>query len=102
MSMKIQNTQGTCVIDESNSMNLDARILGVIAHDLTNANPSASERLNDSSFGKANLSSPARLFAVGDVGMTDLAKYDNGEVFQYLFKDKNQDSDGKNGTDITP
>jgi hypothetical protein len=62
MSMKVQNTQGVLVFDESQAMNLDARISGVIAHDLTNANPSASERLKDASFGKVNPATPARLF----------------------------------------
>lgn len=97
MSMKVKNTNGTLVIDENQGLNLDARITGIIAHDLTHANPNAKQRTENSEVPYFSRHSPVRLFSVGN---TDRFVPDIGEAFQYIYCNEEESSDGGNALSI--
>lgn len=92
VSMKIDNTHTTVIMDQNSNINWSSKIKSIVAYDLTNSNLSAQERnrnLADSFNIKTdrNPYKPARIFTIGKVEKYQKNAENFNHAFHYIYPD---------------
>lgn len=85
VSMEIKNTHTTITHDQNDSIHWGSKIKSIVAHDITNANPSAAERSGNVHLSKRNPYKPARIFTIGQVGTYSTDADTEEHAFHYIY-----------------